>query len=82
MFWTFWTLSDPFQGAPASGITVKGLSIKPVQDAPQAQSVSEDEDIQERIIAAIRAAYDEFPYAVPAFQSVLRKLAGVHIPGA
>ena len=82
MFWTFWTLSDPFQGAPASGITVKGLSIKPVQDAPQARSVSEDEDIHNKIITAIRAAYDEFPAAIPAFQSVLRKLAGVQLPSA
>ena len=75
MFWTFHSLPTP-PGGPALGcITIPGCVFLTPQDKQQARSVSQDPEDPFKIInQAFARAVKQYPYAVAAFQAVIKEL--------
>ena len=75
MFWTFHSLSTA-SGGPALGrITIPGCEFLNPQDKQQARSVSQDPEHPIRIVnEALARAIKQYPYAVAAFQAVIKEL--------
>ena len=75
MFWTFRSLPTA-PGGPALGcITIPGCEFLTPQDKQQARSVSTQPENPYQIMHdAITGAIDRFPYAVAAFQIVIKEI--------